>query len=83
MSRESKAAEKITGTVEAIYITSSAGEPMQPLSEAEAIAGRGLAGDRYLEGTGYYFNRLLVDGSRKYIIVVAEYLEVLWRVIIM
>ena len=75
MSRKSKAAQEITGTVEAIYITSSAGEPMQPLSEAEAIAGQGLAGDRYLEGTGYYSNRPLADGSREITLIEAEELE--------
>lgn len=79
MSRESKAAQKITGTVEAIYITSSAGEPMRPLSEAEAIAGRGLAGDRYLEGTGYYSDRPLVDGSREITLIEAEELDGLER----
>lgn len=75
MSRESKAAGKITGTVEAIYITSSAGKPMRPLSEAEAIVGQGLAGDRYLEGTGYYSNRPLADGSREITLIEAEELE--------
>lgn len=48
---------------------------MQPLSEAEAIAGRGLAGDRYLEGTGYYSNRPLADGSREVTLIEAEELE--------
>ena len=52
---------------------------MQPLSEAEAIAGRGLAGDRYLEGTGYYSNRPLADGSREVTLVEAEELEGLVR----
>ena len=27
---------------------------MQRVREVEALAGRGLAGDRYLLGTGYY-----------------------------
>lgn len=79
MCPESKATEKITGTVEAIYITSSAGKPMQPLWEAEAIAGQGLAGDRYLEGTGYYSNRPLADGSREITLIEAEELEKLER----
>ena len=52
---------------------------MQPLSEAEAIAGRGLAGDRYLEGTGYYSNRPLADGSREITLIEAEELEGLER----
>jgi hypothetical protein len=52
---------------------------MQPLSKAEAIAGRGLAGDRYLEGTGYYSNRPLADGSREITLIEAEELEGLER----
>ena len=52
---------------------------MQLLSEAEAIAGRGLAGDRYLEGTGYYSNRPLADGSREITLIETEELERLER----
>ncbi len=79
MSQESKAAGEITGTVEAIYVAPSAGKPMQALPEAEAIAGRGLAGDRYLEGTGYYSDRPLADGSREITLFEAEELEGLER----
>lgn len=79
MSQESKAAGKVTGTVEAIYIAPSAGKRMQALPEAKAIAGRGLAGDRYLEGTGYYSNRPVADGSREITLVEAEELEGLER----
>lgn len=79
MGRDLKAAPKVTGTVEAIYIASSAGEPMRTLSEAEAITGRGLAGDRYLEGTGYYSNRPLADGSREITLIEAEDLEGIMR----
>ncbi len=75
MSRGSKAAGEIMGTVEAIYTAPFAGEPMRLLSEAEAIAGRGLAGDRYLEGIGYYSNRPLADGSREITLIEAEELE--------
>ncbi len=75
MSPESKAAGKITAKVEAIYVTPSAGEPMRSLTEAVAIAGQGLAGDRYLEGTGYYSNRPLADGSREITLIEAEELE--------
>ncbi|CAA9469718.1 MAG: hypothetical protein AVDCRST_MAG25-1946 [uncultured Rubrobacteraceae bacterium] len=75
MSRGSKAAGKITGEVEAIYITPSAGEPMRSLTEAEAIAGQGLVGDRYLEGAGYYSNRPLADGSREITLIESEELE--------
>ncbi|MBW0000059.1 MAG: MOSC domain-containing protein [Verrucomicrobia bacterium] len=40
--------------LEAIFITAHAGAGMQRVHEVEALAGRGLAGDRYLLGTGYY-----------------------------
>jgi MOSC domain-containing protein YiiM len=48
---------------------------MQPLSEAEAIAGQGLAGDRYLKGTGYYSKRPLADGSREITLIETEELQ--------
>lgn len=79
MSARSRATNKIAGTVEAIYVAPSAGEPMQPLPEVEAIAGQGLAGDRYREGTGYYSNRSLADGSREITLIEAEVLEKLAR----
>jgi hypothetical protein len=40
--------------VEAIFITERGGQPMTRVAEVEAIAGRGLAGDRYLKRTGYW-----------------------------
>ena len=40
--------------VERIFIASDAGEPMVELSEANVIAGQGLAGDRYVSKTGTY-----------------------------
>ena len=41
------------GAVAEIYVASAAGEPMQSLVETTAVAGRGLAGDRYAEGAGF------------------------------
>ena len=35
------------GTVTAIHIASEYGKPVEPVSEIEAVAGKGLAGDRY------------------------------------
>lgn len=67
------------GTVEAIHISPSAGEPMQRLSACEAVAGQGLAGDRYLQGTGYYSGRPLADGGRQITLLEAEELERLER----
>lgn len=43
--------------LEAIFISSARGQPMQRVSEIQAIAGQGLAGDRYACGTGYYSGR--------------------------
>jgi len=40
--------------LEAIFIATKASEPMTRVSEIGAIAGRGLEGDRYATGTGYY-----------------------------
>jgi MOSC domain-containing protein YiiM len=42
------------GTVEAIYIAHRASEPMRAMDEVEAIAGHGLAADRYQLRTGYW-----------------------------
>ena len=44
------------GTVEAIALAPQAEAPMQPVEEAAALAGRGLAGDRYAEGAGTFSN---------------------------
>ncbi len=46
------------GEVVAIFISSAAGDPMQQIEEVEAIAGRGLEGDRYAKGEGS-FNQVI------------------------
>jgi hypothetical protein len=43
-----------TGTVGAILITARAEAPLSPVEEAEALPGRGLAGDRYAAGRGTF-----------------------------
>lgn len=40
------------GTVREIWLTGAAAEPMRRVVEVEAVAGRGLAGDRYALGGG-------------------------------
>lgn len=40
--------------VDAIFIAPVGGEPMVSVDCVDAIAGRGLAGDRYCLGTGFY-----------------------------
>lgn len=42
------------GTVQAIYVAPSAGRPARALRRAQALAGRGLAGDRHVIGTGTF-----------------------------
>ena len=44
------------GSVVSIHIAPAAGLPMETVPEARAIAGRGLEGDRYALGVGYYSN---------------------------
>lgn len=42
------------GTVELIAIAARKGDPVVTVEEAEAIAGKGLAGDRYTDGAGTF-----------------------------
>jgi MOSC domain-containing protein YiiM len=42
------------GRVEGIFIASAAEAPIVTLSEASAVAGRGLEGDRYYDGAGTF-----------------------------
>lgn len=43
-----------TGTVVGIYVTPTRRGLMQSITEAEAIAGAGIKGDRYCDGTGSF-----------------------------
>jgi MOSC domain-containing protein YiiM len=45
------------GTVEGIFVAPAASVPMQALQAARAVTGRGLEGDRYAEGIGFYSPR--------------------------
>ena len=42
------------GRVEGIFIAPAAGAPMVARERAQVVAGRGLEGDRYFDGRGYY-----------------------------
>ena len=63
------------GTVEGIFTTPGAGRPMVSLADATAIAGRGLLGDRYHDGVGYYSERPSEGGGREVTLIEAEELE--------
>ena len=43
-----------TGKLEQIFISDETTKPMQSRAEAEAVAGQGLAGDRYSTGDGSF-----------------------------
>src|SRR5574341_1331667 len=64
------------GSVVAIHITTAAGQPMDSVPEARAIAGRGLEGDRYFAGTGYYSDKPS-EGGRELTLIETETLEAL------
>jgi MOSC domain-containing protein YiiM len=44
----------VSATVEEIFITPNGSDGMQRLPEVHALAGCGLEGDRYCQGTGYW-----------------------------
>ena len=45
-------------TIEAIYIATGGAAPMQALTNAELVAGRGIAGDRYFADAGTFSAKL-------------------------
>jgi MOSC domain-containing protein YiiM len=42
------------GWIEAVFVCSTGGAPMQGIEAVQAVAGAGLQGDRYLKRTGYW-----------------------------
>src|SRR5690242_12912584 len=63
------------GHVVGVYIAPTGSAPMQALDEVQAIAGRGLAGDRYLLGIGFYSPRPTEPGAREVTLIEAEVLD--------
>ena len=63
------------GEVVAIHTTHSAGAPMQETTAIEALAGEGLAGDRYRDGIGFYSATPTDPGARELTLIEAEALE--------
>jgi len=64
------------GLVVSIHIGRAAGQPMDTVTEALAVKGRGLQGDRYLLGTGYYSGKP-GEGGRELTLIETETLEAL------
>ena len=46
--------ESSTPQIDAIFVSPSKGQPMTSPQTIQAVAGKGLEGDRYFLGTGYY-----------------------------
>jgi len=46
-----------TGSVDGIFVTPDSGEQMEAVDAVEAVAGRGLRGDRYFHERGLYDRR--------------------------
>lgn len=63
------------GSLVAIYTAPESGAPMQARDEVEAVAGRGLAGDRYGATTGKYSGSRLPDAQRAVTLIEAETLD--------
>ena len=59
-----------------IHIAPSAGADMQELAEAECVAGHGIVGDRYANGTGTYSNK---PDAREATLMEQEVLDALAR----
>ncbi|MBP7006402.1 MOSC domain-containing protein [Patescibacteria group bacterium] len=62
------------GVVEAICIAPEAGLPMRMVERVEAIAGKGLLGDRYASGAGS-FNKKVGVGTRQVTLMNACFFE--------
>jgi len=65
------------GTVVSIHIAAEASAPMQSISEIRAFPGRGLQGDRYFAGTGFY-SKKSSHGGREVTLIEIEAVEALF-----
>lgn len=68
----------MAGVIEAVYTAPAAGEPMVPRERVEAVAGRGLRGDRYFDGTGTYSDSAR-DVTRHITLIETEALDAITR----
>ncbi|MCA9878902.1 MAG: hypothetical protein KC442_14015, partial [Thermomicrobiales bacterium] len=62
----------MSGEVIAIHTASAANEPMRALDHAVAVAGQGLAGDRYQRGVGFYSQTPTDPGARELTLIAEE-----------
>lgn len=62
-------------TVAGIYITGEASAPMLGVASAVAIAGKGLEGDRYAAGVGFYSPNPTTEGARELTLIEQEAID--------
>ena len=65
------------GTVEAIHVAPEAEAPVEPSESVEAVAGRGLRGDRYFEEAGTFSDH--EGGGRNLTLVESEAIDAIAR----
>jgi len=65
------------GSVVSIHIAAEASAPMQSIAEVRASPGRGLHGDRYFLGTGFY-SKISSHGGREVTLIEIEAVEALF-----
>ncbi len=63
------------GVVEGIYLVEIAGEPLRAVNQAQAKAGRGIEGDRYEKGVGFYSANPTTSGARELTLIASEAIE--------
>jgi hypothetical protein len=64
------------GNVVSIHVAAEASAPMQSITEVRAFPGRGLEGDRYFAGTGFY-SKTSSYGGREVTLIEVEAVEAL------
>ena len=69
------------GTVVSLHIAPRAAAPMQSVAEVRAVPGRGLEGDRYFAGTGFY-SKKPSHGGREVTLIEIEAIEALFSGVI-
>ena len=65
------------GTVVSIHVAAEASASMQSITEVRAFPGRGLEGDRYFAGTGFY-SKKSSHGGREVTLIEVEAVEALF-----
>ena len=65
------------GNVVSIHVAPEASAPMKAVTEARAVPGRGLEGDRYFAGTGFY-SKTTSHGGREVTLVEIEAVDALF-----